>query len=34
MLDSKLRRLRMPNEALVNGGCNLDDPKVAKFLGI
>jgi len=34
MLDNQLSRFRMAREALVNGGCNLDGPKVAKFLGI
>ena len=30
MLDNQLSRFRMAREALVNGGCNLDGPKVAK----
>jgi len=34
MLDNQLSRFKMAKEALVNGGCNLDGPKVAKFLGI
>jgi hypothetical protein len=30
MLDNQLSRSKMAREVLVNGGCNLDGPKVAK----